>query len=97
MDKSREPGFDLAKIPAEELPTAMRTMNLAQKRAFLAKKQKERDGLQKQLLALGTKRSEFLKQANAKVGRKDSLDAAVSGSFGAQAAMGGFGGFGGGK
>ena len=92
VDKSREPGFDLAKVPAEELPPAMRLMTLDQRRSFLAKKQNERADLQKQLLELGAKRADFLRQANK--GRSDSFDGAVGRSFGGQAAAGGFGGIG---
>ncbi len=94
VDKSREPGFDLAKIAKEDLPTEMRTMTLEQKRAYLGKKQAERAALQKQLTAQGAKRAEFLRKANEKSGRKDSFDAAVSGSFGSQARARGFGGVG---
>lgn len=95
VDKSREPGFDLAKIPADDLPPAMQIMTLEQRRSFLTKKQAERADLQKQLLDLGAKRAEFLRKANEKVGRRDSFDSAVNGSFGGQARAGGFGGFGG--
>lgn len=95
VDKSRAPGFDLDKIPNDDLPPAMQIMTLEQRRSFLAKKQAERADLQKQLLDLGAKRAEFLRKANEKVGRRDSFDSAVNNSFGGQARAGGFGGFGG--
>ncbi len=94
VDKSREAGFDLAKIPTSELPAAMQKMDLAQKRAFLKKKQDERAALQKQLQELGKKRATFVQAEIKKSGKKDSFNRAVSESFGAQAKAGGFGGFG---
>lgn len=96
VDKSLEPGFDLEKIPVDQLPANMREMSSAERKSFLEKKRKERFDLQKQLLELGTKRSSFLQEANKKSGRKDSLDSALKGSFGGQAAAGGFGGMSGG-
>ncbi len=90
VDKSREVGFDLDKIPAEELPPAMRAMTPQGRRDFLAQKQRERADLQKQLQELGAKRAEFLRRANEKSGRKDSLDAAIGSTFSAQARAGGF-------
>ena len=95
VDKSLEPGFDLAKVPVDDLPPAMQVMTPEQRLSFLQKKQAERADLQKQLLDLGAKRAEFLRKANEKVGRRDSFDSAVNGSFGGQARAGGFGGFGG--
>ncbi|RYX79969.1 VWA domain-containing protein, partial [bacterium] len=71
VDKSKQPGFDLAKIPNEELPAEMRSMMLDKKKAFLAKKQKERAAIQKELMEVGNKRAEFLKKENKKSGRKD--------------------------
>ena len=90
VDKSREPGFDLAKIPTEQLPPAMQTMTPEGRRNFLAQKQRERADLQKQLQELGAKRSDFLRAANQKAGRKDSLDSAIGGTFKAQARARGF-------
>lgn len=92
VDKSREPGFDLAKIPESQLPPAMRAMTPEGRRSFLAQKQKERADLQTQLQELGAKRAEFLRKANEKSGRRDSFDSAVGGVFRSQAAGGGFGG-----
>ena len=94
VDKSRQPGFDLDKIPVDDLPPAMRAMTPEGRHNFLAQKQKERADLQTQLQELGAKRAEFLRKANEKSGRKDSFDSAVNGAFGAQARAGGFGGFG---
>lgn len=90
VDKSREKGFDLAKIPDAQLPVNMRSMTLAQRREFLSKKQNERAQLQKQLGTLGQKRGDFLKVEMKKKGRSDSFDRAVNGSLSSQAAAGGF-------
>ena len=91
VDKARDDKkFDVSKVPAPQLPPEMQKMSAAQKKAWIAKKQAERAGLQKQIQALNVKRSQFLRAANAKKGRKDSLDAALLGSVRESAIKKGF-------
>lgn len=56
VDACRDEKFDLAKVKIEELPEAMRKMTLAERRAFVAKQQGQRDQLQKQVEEFGKKR-----------------------------------------
>lgn len=91
VDKARDDKkFDVTKIPAPQLPPEMQKMSAAQKKAWIVKKQAERAVLQKQIQALNLKRSQFLRVANAKKGRKDSLDAALLASVRESATKKGF-------
>jgi hypothetical protein len=60
VDASKEKDFDLAKIPKEQLPAELQNMTPEQQKQFIAEKDKERGGLQKQIGELGRKREEFI-------------------------------------
>lgn len=60
VDASKEKDFDLAKIPKEQLPAEMKNMTPQEQKQFIAAKDKERGGLQKQIGELGRKREEFI-------------------------------------
>lgn len=92
VDASREPNFDLAKIKSNDLPTEMRTMNLAQRKTYLAKKRAERTQVQQKIKNLAAKRALFIENAMKKSGRNPdkSFDDAVRRSLKKQGAERGF-------
>jgi Mg-chelatase subunit ChlD len=78
---------DLAKLPAEQLPEAMRSMTPAERQAYVHTKASERDGLRKQIQALNIKRQEHITNVVAAEGTpQDSFDAAVIRTLQRQAA-----------
>lgn len=92
VDKSREEGFDLAKVPVEQLPEAMRAMTPEQRAAHLEAKKAERAALQAKVKELDAKRAAFVKAEMAKQGLDDSkaFDKAVRDAVREQAAEKGF-------
>jgi len=92
VDKSREEGFDLAKVPAEELPEEMKSMTPAQRQAHLTTKTAERAALVAKVKDLDAKRTAFVKAEMAKQGLDDSksLDRAIRDAVREQAGAAGF-------
>jgi hypothetical protein len=92
VDKSSEAGFDLAKIPSDDLPAEMRTMTLEQKKAWIETKRQERAGIQVRIRELAAKRTEFVRGEMEKQGLDDSksLDKAVRDAIREQAGAKGF-------
>ncbi len=49
VDASKERDFDLSKIKGEDLPEAMRPMNLEERRAYILEKGRERESIQQEI------------------------------------------------
>jgi hypothetical protein len=92
VDRMAEAGFDLAAIPADELPEEMREMSLDQRRAHLEAKKAERGRLQAEIRDLDGKRAEYVKKEIEKQGLDTSkgLDRALQEAIREQAAAKGF-------
>lgn len=60
VDALKQKDFKLEDVKKEDLPKEMQAMSLEEKRAHLAKRQSERDALQKQANELGVKRQKFI-------------------------------------
>ena len=95
VDASKEKDFDLSKVKDEDLPADMRKLDLAGRKAYLEKKSKERDKVQKSIAALAAKRDAFVKAETAKAeaaapAAAESFDAAVRESLQEQAEEKGF-------
>ncbi len=92
VDKSRDEGFDLAKVPVEELPEEMKTMTPAQRQSHLAAKTAERAALAAKVKELDAKRTAFVKAEMAKQGLDDTkaLDRAIRDAVREQAGAAGF-------
>jgi len=60
LDARSQPGFDLGRVKAADLPAEMQRQTLAEREAYLDQKAKERAELQKQITELGRQRQQFL-------------------------------------
>jgi hypothetical protein len=70
---------DLAKIKKDELPEAMRGMNLEEQKAYLARQRAARESLNRKLGELSLQRAAFLEQEQRKLaGAGDSFDLKVA-------------------
>ncbi len=92
VDACREVSFDLSKVKEEELPEAMRAMNLEERKAHIAAMAAKRELIQKDIAELGAQRQSFLEVAIAKLAAegKESLDRVVRDAIRAQAVTKGF-------
>jgi len=92
VDALKQKDFKLEEVKKEDLPKEMQTMSLAEQKAHLAKRQSERDALQKQVNELGVKRQKFIDaEIKAKNLTQDSaFDEAVRRTIREQAGRKGF-------
>ena len=93
VDASKEKDFDLKKLKDEELPEAVRKLDVAGRQAYIETKSKEREDVQKSIKELAARRDAFVKEETAKLakaGKGDSFDAAVRDSLRKQAESKGF-------
>jgi hypothetical protein len=95
VDACKEDGFDLAQVKTEDLPEEMRKLDLKGRKAYIEKKTKERDDVQKKITELAAKRDAFLKEELAKAEAAApeaaaSFDSAVRESLQEQAEEKGF-------
>ncbi|MFO0931312.1 MAG: vWA domain-containing protein [Planctomycetota bacterium] len=92
VDRSREEGFDLDKVPVEELPEEMKAMTPAQRKAHLEAKTAERAAIAAKVKDLDAKRRAYVQAEMAKKGLDDSkaLDRAIRDAVREQAAAAGF-------
>lgn len=80
----KEGTVDLSRLPPDQLPAELRRMSPGERHAWLAKKQAERDSLNRSLEELVGRRAEFLEQeqrrqaAAAGAGGGDSFDRSVA-------------------
>ena len=91
--KKKDKDFSLAELEAEELPAEMRDMSPKEREAYVAKKAKERERIQKEIAKLSADRQKFIveetkrQQAN---GGPESLDQVLKRSIRTQAEAKGF-------
>lgn len=95
VDACKEDGFDLASVTTEDLPEEMRELDLEGRKAYIEKKSKERDEVQKKITELAAKRDAFVKEELAKAEAAApeaaaSFDGAVRDSLREQAEEKGF-------
>lgn len=93
VDAAKEKDFDLKKVKDEELPDEMRKLDAKGRKAYIEKKTKERDDIQKSIKDVAAKRDAYVKDEMKKLaGGKpaDSFDAAVRDSLRKQAEEKGF-------
>jgi hypothetical protein len=92
VDKSKEEGFDLAKVPEASLPEEMRKMTPDERKAHLAKKTAERAELQAKVRELDAKRAAHVRAEMAKQGLDDTkaLDRALREAVRDEASAAGF-------
>lgn len=60
VDASKEKSFELKKVAVEELPAEMQKMTPEERAAYVAKKQAEREAIQKEILRLSAERQKFI-------------------------------------
>jgi hypothetical protein len=82
VDACKEEGFDLASVKTEDLPEEMRELSLEERKAYIEKKTKERDEIQKKITELAAKRDAYIKEEAAKAeaaapAAAESFDSAV--------------------
>lgn len=92
VDKSREAGFDLEKVPVEALPEEMRSMTPEQRKAHLEQKRAERAALAAKVKDLDAKRRAHVVEEMKKQGLDDSkaFDRALREAVREQAGAAGF-------
>lgn len=92
VDAIKEKDFDWTKLKDEELPAAMRPMNLAQRKEYVATHAAQRAAIQKQIQQLGDKRDAYVKAEIKKQGLRtdNAFDEAVRRSLTQQAASKGY-------
>jgi hypothetical protein len=80
IDAREKKDFDLAKIPAEQLPEAMREMSLEEKQAHIDKMAKERKAIQEKIKALGAEREKHIAEARREAAEEEgeSLGEAIN-------------------
>ena len=86
VDAVQQREVDVNKLKAEELPEAMRSLDAAQRQAYIEARSRERQKLQAQIAALNTARERHLAARPAKEAADDSLDVVMAKTLRAQAA-----------
>jgi len=88
VDACREQTVKLEEIKDEDLPEAMKGMNLDQRRSYVAQMQREREEIQGKLTELGQKRQSFAEEEMRKLQLDDSkaFDRVIRDAIRAQAA-----------
>ena len=86
-DWVKEKGNDITKVKEEDLPENMKKMTMEERKAFVAKKQKEREDISKQINDLNKKRQAFVTEERKKMAEKSgekTLDSAMIDAIHAQ-------------
>lgn len=68
VDACKNAAFQLEDLKPEDLPEAMRSMTLEERRAHIAMKAKEREAIQKEIAELGVKRQKHIDEELKKLG-----------------------------
>ena len=92
VDARQEKGFDLSKIPLEDLPENMRKMDAPARLAYIETKAKQRAELQQHILQLNQQRDAFVadKRKSESTTGTDTLDSAMTKTVRSQAATKGY-------
>jgi hypothetical protein len=93
VDKMKEKGFDITKIPEDQLCEELKKIKPEERLAYLKKKAGEREKLQKEINDLSAKRQKKIEEERAKLPRSDAekaLDEAVKSLIREQAKAKGF-------
>ena len=90
VDRVKEKDFKLEDVPTAELPAEMQKMTPTERKIHLEKMITERAQVQKEIGELGVKRAQFLQDETKKLGKTNSLDAALLELVRAQALERGF-------
>jgi hypothetical protein len=86
LDARSQPGFDLGRVKAADLPAEMQRQTLAERAAYLDQKATERAELQQQITELGRQRQQFLAAKRQQATNADpAFDAAMLSAVRAQA------------
>ena len=62
VDRSKDKDFKMEDVKDEELPDEMKKMSMEERKAYIEKKIKEREEVQKQIRELGEKREQYIKE-----------------------------------
>ncbi len=90
VDACRDPKFVLAEVKKEDLPEALRKLDLPALQAHVAEQQQKRDGIRKQIEALGKQREEFVQQKQREMEQSGLFENAVLEAVRQQAEARGF-------
>lgn len=90
IDACEEGKADLGSLKDAELPAEMQKLDEKGRKEYVARKAAERKGIQEEILKLNKDREDFLRDARAKQGNGNSLDAALVKSLRTQAEKKGF-------
>lgn len=88
VDASKEKEFDLKRVKTEELPAEMQKMSPEERSAYVAKKQSEREAIQKEIQKVSAERAKFIAEEMKKqnLSADASFDQAVRRTIQEQAA-----------
>lgn len=90
VDAQKSKTFELEKVKTAQLPKEMQKMTLAERKAYVKKKQEERTAIQNQIQELGKKRRLFIEAKQSESGGEKSLDASMINAIKKQAIAKGF-------
>lgn len=81
VDASKQKGFDISKVKKEDLPKELQSMTMEQRKAYVAKKARERSEIQAKILELNKKRIAYVTQKRKEMAEKEgknTLDTVVT-------------------
>lgn len=85
VDASKQKDFDITKVKEADLPEEMKKMTAEERKTYLEKKMAERDGIQKQVLALNKEREAYVATQRKESAKTDTLDTAMTKALRSQA------------
>lgn len=85
VDASKKTDFDIQKIEKDDLPEEMKSMNLSEKKNYLALKEAERKKLQEEIKVLGLERKKYVKKVQDSLSQDNQLEEAILNSVKSQA------------
>lgn len=85
VDACKQKDFDITKVKEADLPEEMKKMNVEERKTYLKKKMAEREGIQKQVLALNKEREAYVATQRKESAKTDTLDTAMTKALRSQA------------
>lgn len=85
VDACKQKDFDITKIKDADLPEEMKKMSVEERKTYLEKKMAEREGIQKQVLALNKDREAYVATQRKESAKTDTLDTAMTKALRSQA------------